>query len=52
MGHALTQLLNLQQKLKLAKTLEDNRLMGPRRVEAYHLSRRLEEFAARPRPRP
>ena len=38
-------IVTLQQRLLLAKLLEDNRLMGRRRVDSWRLSRSLEEVA-------
>ena len=41
-------LLTLQQRLSLAKILEDNRGMGRRRVDSWRLSRSLEEARTHP----
>ena len=38
-------LLSLQHRLLLAKVLEDNRVLGRRRVESFKLGRSLEEVA-------
>ena len=40
---AAKRLATLQQRMLIAKILEDNRLMGQRRVDSWRLSRSLEE---------
>ena len=44
---ASKRLVTLQHRLLLAKILEDNRLMGRRRVDSWRLSRSLEEVSLR-----
>jgi len=44
-GKGPSRLLSLQQKMGISKLLEDNKKMGPRRVESWRLSRSLEEVA-------
>jgi len=45
MGGRSRGVFSLQQRLSMSKILEDNKTMGPRRVESWRLSRSLEEVA-------
>lgn len=44
-GGEVARVFTLQQRLSMSKILEENRTMGPRRVENWRLSRSLEEVA-------
>ena len=44
-GGEVARVFTLQQRLGMSKVLEENRTMGPRRVENWRLSRSLEEVA-------